>query len=551
MFCCRLNPCWVKTQPTYQKVIIVNLKPSKITIGCLLSLSCSLWNSCITAAPQPLFDVKYTIKPSKLGGEEVGYLTIRPNIPNKIYQHAGIRIKESANGSKLLDGCTVTNNSPWCNFVASSNKATVIKINRFLPAGDLPDKITLELSLNAQGNHPPISAQHITVTSASPGRIIGYLYGWETPPSAQSIAAAHYTHVILAFGLFSTTSAGAIDIQALSGISDLAGYIAQLQSYGIDVLLSIGGVSTSIPNTTVSFNTAETIAPATPSTFQTNFVNSIRNLVNTYNFNGFDFDIESGLYASNWSQTPSDDFLYPNGINNDYCSYSSYTNSACTSVYLASIINDIYANVFTQKGEHLQLTLAPQIANISATSTYNSSFGLYSSLILQTHDSLEWVAFQNYDSGCAYGVNSYCYPNPYGNAYPSLTSSPDSAVAFATDILTTWPQGEPLYFLPYTSAAALLDPSQVVIGYTVQNNDGASDGYPPAVLPIVQDAIQCLRTGEYCYQYNPVTMYPYTAYPGIGGVFAWTINYDANRNYEFANTLYPCVVQGNCTYTQP
>lgn len=535
----------------------MKLKLNNITLGCLLAFSSTIWanemtsNHVKTAQPGSFFTVKYmTVQSNRMSKRSRAFLVINSNIPGKNYPFAGLHIVERQHN--LVNICE-KKEGEWCRFNAS-NKPMIIPLNA-IPNASLPSELTLDLSLNIQGSRLPqtadantLSTQRVTVTAEPAGRIIGYLYGWETPPSAQSIAQAHYTHVILTFGLFSTTSPGAIDIQALSGISDLAGYIAQLHSYGIDVLLSIGGASTNIPNTTVSFNTAETVSPANPATFQTNFVNSIRNLVNTYNFDGFDFDIESGLYASNWSQTPADNFLYPNGINNDYCSYSNYTNSACTSAYLASIINDIYANVFTQSGQRLQLTLAPQIANIAATSTYNSTFGLYSSLILQTHDSLEWVAFQNYNSGCAYGVDNYCYPNPYGNQYPSLTTSPDSAVAFATDILATWPQGAPLYFLPYS---ATLTPSQVVIGYAVQNNDGASDGYPPAVLPIVQDAIQCLRTGDYCYQYNPVTAYPYTAYPGIGGVFAWTINYDANRNYEFSNTLYPCVVQGNCTYTQP
>lgn len=532
----------------------MKLKLNNITLGCLLALSSSLSANAIEnlqSQPGSFFTVNYmTVKKGPHGQATRGFLVIKSNISDNIYPQAGLHIEERRHN--LLALCEARNNG-WCPFTAS-NQSIVIPLTARKNTA-LPTEITLDLSLNTQGSRPPqsnyantLSTQRVTVAAQEAGRIIGYLYGWETPPSAQSIAQAHYTHVILTFGLFSTTSSGAIDIQSLSGISDLAGYIAQLHSYGIDVLLSIGGASTNIPNTTVSFNTAETVSPANPTTFQTNFVNSIRNLVNTYNFDGFDFDIESGLYASNWSQTPADNFLYPNDINNDYCSYSSYTNSACTSTYLASIINDIYANVFTQNGERLQLTLAPQIANIAATSTYNSTFGLYASLILQTHDSLEWVGFQNYNSGCAYGVDNYCYPNPYGNQYPSLTTSPDSAVAFATDILATWPQGAPLYFLPYS---ATLTPSQVVIGYAVQNNDGASDGYPPAVLPIVQDAIQCLRTGDYCYQYNPVTTYPYTAYPGIGGVFAWTINFDANRKYEFSNTLYPCVVQGNCTYTQP
>ena len=91
------------------------------------------------------------------------------------------------------------------------------------------------------------------VSSAEPkaGKIIAYLPGWSTPPAAVDLAAAGYTHVIVAFGVFSTVTPGQI-ISAFDSVSPA--YIQSLQTAGIKVLLSLGGASTNIVNTTVDFH---------------------------------------------------------------------------------------------------------------------------------------------------------------------------------------------------------------------------------------------------------------------------------------------------------
>jgi chitinase len=349
--------------------------------------------------------------------------------------------------------------------------------------------------------------------SQSSGRMIGYLYGWQTPPTALSIAQAGYTHVLIAFGLFSTTSPGTINLQAVSGF-DLATYVQDLHANGLKVLLSIGGASTSIPNTTVDFDGAVALA-TNPSTFETTFVNNMLSLVSTYGFDGFDFDIESGLNAASSFSNPS--------LN---CSNATY-NSTCDIYYLTTIINNFHA-----QSPASMITLVPQIANMAATASFSSVWGNYASLIMQVRPALTWVSFQNYNSGCAYGINGVCYPT----TGTTLTSSSDSAVAFATDLLENWPTPQ---FNPYLS---FLSPSQVVIGYVVQNASGGSDGSPYAIPSVTKNVITCLRSHQNCDTYTPPAVYP-----GIGGVFAWSINYDANNSYQFANSLSACVVNGVCT----
>ncbi len=448
------------------------------------------------------------------------YLTVHTTPSNHAYPDVGIKILDDSFWFSDLDAGVMLMNNGFYKFAASENQGTMFQLSKSQSA---PSSIGLLLALNARGGRP-LSVEKFTVSNQDPGRIIGYVYGWITPPVASDIAAAGYTHVILTFGLFSTTSPGVINIEALSGIPDVGAYVTSLHQAGLKVLLAIGGVSSNIPNTTVDFNHAVSLA-ANPGAFQTAMLSSLADLSSTYGFDGYDFDIEFGLNAANSFTNPSLG-----------CDPSNF-DSACDISYLASIINSYHEAHSAQL-----LTLVPQIANIAATANFSEIWGNYASLVMQTYQSLEWVAFQNYNAGCAYGIDLICYP--FGNN--TLTSTSDPAVAFATDLLADWPpktaSGQITNFQPYTS---FLKPSQVVIGYAVDDGSGHGDGYPTAITAITQDAIQCLRSQQYCDTYTPPVMYP-----GIGGVFAWTINFDATNHYKFATSLYPCVVQGNCTKTK-
>lgn len=345
-------------------------------------------------------------------------------------------------------------------------------------------------------------------TDAAPGRIIGYLPGWKTPPDATAIKNAGYTHIIIAFGVFSTTTPGEI-VPVFDTVSKE--YIKSLQDAGVVVLLSLGGAASSVPDTTVNFHQVLSSA-SSPDEFKNTFVNSVNNLVNEYGFQGIDIDIESGLNGEGSFSEPTGDIAV-----------------------LADIINTLHAN-----NDKLLLTLAPQIANISATSGFDATWGNYASLVMQTYESLEWVGIQLYNSGCAFGINLVCYD-------PNNTNSPDASVAFSTDLLEDWPaqdsSGRATGFQPYISK---LKPSQVVLGYPAANAEGVSDGAPAAVVPTIKRAIQCLRTGvqspDSCDTYIP----PRT-YPDIGGVFEWEITYDENNNFKFAEELTACVMSGECS----
>ena len=484
--------------------------------GCALSL--------FAAAPEPLFYV------SLVNTDALNHtLIVRPKT-KRSYPNLGVRVNHpdfsfanaSNNGNDSIL-CKLNPANKFCLFSSAPRVANQFTLSRRANGVRTKEKIDIQLALNAKGS-APLSVQNYRTEAVTPGRIIGYLYGWVSPPPAAEVEAAHYTHVLIAFGLFSMSAPGTINVDALSGFStpDLATYVAELQAQGVKVLLSLGGASTSIPDTTVSFDQAVSLA-ATPSDFITDFINSMNGLVSTYGFDGFDFDIEAGLNEANSFSDPTegclDDTIY---------------NPKCDIAYLSEIING-----FHKDSSASLLTLAPQLANVAATPSFTAIWGNYASLAMATASSLEWVGFQTYNSGCVFGIDRNCYPLEG----TTLTSSPDSAVAVATDLLEDWPEktstGVVTGFQPYKSG---LNPSQVVLGYVSQNAEGASDGSPPAVINVVKDAIQCLRTGEACDSYTP----PNT-YPDIGGVFDWTLNYDASNSYAFSTGLYPCVVEGDCS----
>ncbi|STX41841.1 chitinase [Legionella donaldsonii] len=354
----------------------------------------------------------------------------------------------------------------------------------------------------------PDAVEIISLTQevASGGRIIGYIPGWKTPPTAQALANAGYTHVMIAFGVFSTSTPGVITPAFDTVTKD---YIQSLHAAGIKVLLSLGGALTSLPNTSVDFHQVLTAA-ASAEDFKQTFINSLNGLITQYHFDGFDIDIEHGINGGGTFSQPQGDIAV-----------------------LASIINTMH-----NQNPSLLITLTPQVANIAATRGFDQTWGNYASLVMQTHTSLAWVGIQLYNTGCAFGIDLVCYG-------PIPTNTPDFSVAMATDLLANWPasvNGQTTGFQPYISH---LQPSQVVIGYPSANANGQSDGSPITPTATIKRAIQCLKTAvagnTSCGSYIPPQ-----AYGNIGGVFNWEVTYDQSNSFKFATELKNCVINGIC-----
>ncbi|OAB42327.1 fibronectin type III domain-containing protein [Paenibacillus glacialis] len=153
-----------------------------------------------------------------------------------------------------------------------------------------------------------------------------------------------------------------------------------------------------------------------------------------------------------------------------------------------------------QVGAGFILTMAPQTIDMQNQST--SYMQLYNNL----KDITTVVNVQYYNSGCMLGRDGQCYSQGTVNFLTALS-----------DLTLQW-----------------IAPSQFGLGAPAVPS-GAGGGY---VSPsVVNNALNCLATGNGCGTYKPVAKYP-----DIRGAMTWSINWDKTSNYIFANTVKPFLV---------
>lgn len=332
-------------------------------------------------------------------------------------------------------------------------------------------------------------------------KIIGYLPGWNTPPAATELSAAGYTHVVLAFGVFSTITPG----QIMPRFSEITPeYIQSLQSEGIKVLLALGGPATNMANTTTNFHSVLTKVSDHPC-FAVEMENSLETLITQYGFDGFDIHIEHGLVAAGSFSNPKGDI----GV-------------------LAHVMKTLH-----RRHPDILFSITANMSDYSVTSSFRESKGTYPALVMQTAPILSWVSIQLYNSPCVMTIDNECYgfdPKHPGN-------NMDTYVAMATNVLEDWPSG--LY--KGTQLAA----EQLVLGFPSVDIRGASDGDPAANIVDIKRSISCLRTdgvgNQSCKHYRAPR-----AYVSLGGVSNWDLTHDQNNQYYFAKSLKKCVLAGNC-----
>lgn len=148
-------------------------------------------------------------------------------------------------------------------------------------------------------------------------------------------------------------------------------------------------------------------------------------------------------------------------------------------------------------GNDFVLTMAPQTIDMQNPNT------TYMQLYNNLKDITTVINVQYYNSGCMLGRDGKCYSQGTVDFLTALS-----------DLTLQW-----------------VSPSQLGIGVPATTS-AAGGGY---VSPtVVNNALNCLATGNSCGSYKPVAKYP-----DIRGAMTWSINWDASANYALANTVKP------------
>ncbi|MCF7920424.1 MAG: T9SS type A sorting domain-containing protein [Candidatus Cloacimonetes bacterium] len=317
--------------------------------------------------------------------------------------------------------------------------------------------------------------------------IVGYWHNWGYSPNSMLLqdVSEDFDIIDIAFATPTVPSGSTMTFTPDPGIypnvDDFIADISYLQSFGKNVLISIGGA-----NDPVSLLTEEDI---------TSFVTSMSNIINTYGFNGVDIDLEGGSVSLD---AGDNDFRFPT---------------------TARIVNLIEAlTQLTDQMPDLLLTCAPETAYVQGGyTTYTGIWGAYLPIIHALRDRWDIVHVQHYNTGSMYGRD--------GNLHDPATA--DFHVAMADMLLAgfnvdVW--GSNIFFDP-------LEPEQVAIGLPA-SPEAAGTGYTPG--GIVQDALSYIILG---YPFGGAYQLANTAgYEDFRGLMTWSINWDADNDFEFSSS---------------
>ena len=320
--------------------------------------------------------------------------------------------------------------------------------------------------------------------------LIGYLHNW----NSQDVAWVHplnmdsrYSVMIVAFAMPASNTDMTMSFTP-ENMTQLAfkQAIAQLKSQGKKVLISIGGA-------TAYLDFPDDAA-------KTTFVNSMNAIMDYYEFDGIDIDIEHGnciLITGGTITNPSNS----------------------SQVRLIDAMKTIMNHHRMTKNKKMYLTMAPETAYVQGgQSGFGSIWGGYLPLIHALRDSIDILQVQLYNSGTMYGID--------GKVYAQGTA--DFIIAMTEAVIQGFPTaGGPFIGLP---------PSKVAIGLPACTS-AAGGGYVDTAT--VSKAMNYLlgkgsKPGSY-------TLTSQSGYPTLKGMMTWSINWDAkeqcNGAYSFA-TMY-------------
>lgn len=346
------------------------------------------------------------------------------------------------------------------------------------------------------------TATTVTVAvSAAPGGadtstgkvIVGYWHNWgaagATPPYIRlRDINPKYNVVEVAFAISATDKATMSFTPENTTVAEFKSDIQYLQSQGKKVLLSIGG-----QNGTVVLGTAQ---------LKDAFVTSMKAILDQYNFDGFDIDLEGGesLQLDNGDK----DFIHP------------VTPKVLNLISAAKEI----INYRKGQGKNCWLTMAPETyyVHVAYGAAYAPLVGAYLPLVYGLRDELTFIQPQYYNTGSVTALDNKVYSQ----------ATPDFIVSMSELLL----QGFPVSGTSLTFPALRED--QVAFGLPAAPAAAPSGGYTAPAE--VKKALDYLTKGQSYgggYQLRKAG-----GYPGLRGIMTWSINWDKTQGDEFATNYY-------------
>lgn len=386
---------------------------------------------------------------------------------------------EFFNGSTSLGTVTTAPYTvSWNNVSAGSYSVTAIATDN---AGATTTSSAVALTVNGS-------------TGSNTGKVIvGYWHNWGsttgTPPYIRlRDVNSKYNVIQIAFGVSASDYATVTFTPEGTTEADFKADIQTLQSQGRKVLLSLGGENGHLVLSTDAAKTA--------------FVSSMKSLMDQYNFDGFDIDLEGGS-----------NLVLDNGDNNFM---------APTTAKVVNLIAGIKEIISYRKGlgKDCWLTMAPETYYVQAAyaSTYSPLVGAYLPLIYGLRNELTFIHPQLYNTGSMTGMDN--------NNYSSATA--DFIVAMTEMLLHGFPVAGTSQTFP------ALREDQVAFGLPAQPSAAGSGYTTPAN---VKKALDYLTKGT-SFGGGYVMRKSSGGYPGLRGIMTWSINWDKSNGDEFANNYY-------------
>lgn len=316
-------------------------------------------------------------------------------------------------------------------------------------------------------------------------RVVAYWHNWDSESVAylplEKIPSAVNT-LIIAFALPENKSSGRMTFTPEKVTPEaFKTRVRALQDRGMDVLISVGGGNHPLE--------------LDKSWMKTNFISSVKNIIDEYGFDGIDLNLEG---ASKVLDEGDLDFRNPT------------TPKILNTIEVVKALDAHY-------GEDFLITVAPETQFVVAGyNKYGKEFGGYLPLLHALRDEIDFVQMQFYNSG-----SQYVYTGELLEEGGVIVEqgTPDFVVGLAEMLILGFPVGRnPEQMFEGLGA------EKVVIGLPAMDMASAGGALEPAEL---RQAMQYLMTGEPAYE-SALTLRQPGGYPEVKGLMTWSINWDAS-----------------------